>query len=66
MILLGEDSSVNKKGMYRLSQRNIPCVELLDIRERILRSCLFFLSQMEKKRLALQSLTNSRGTISAH
>lgn len=56
MILVEEASNLNEKGMYRLSQRNVPYVVLYDVRERIFSSCMRFSSQMEKTRLALHSL----------
>lgn len=57
MVLLGEDSNLNKKGMYGLSQRNLLWAALYNTKEQNLSSCMLSSSQTEKTRLcSAQSL----------
>lgn len=44
MVLLGEDSNLNKNGMYGLSQRNLLWAALYNVKEQNLSSCMLFSS----------------------
>lgn len=64
MVLLGEYSNLNKKGMYGLSQRSPLWVVLYKIKEQNLSSWMLFSSQMKKTRLCSAVFANSFETAS--